>query len=400
MIVDPAMAAARNDLRSFLFDTALPLWSERGVDRQAGGFVERLTPEGAPTADPRRARVVGRQIFAFATAERRGWGGPARDMVRHGLEALERQHLDGQGAIVPLVEAGGRPLSRQFDLYDHAFVLFGLAAAHGVGERPDALAAHADAILAHMQAFRHPVRGFEEAAPRTLPLKANPHMHMFEASLAWRATAGGARWDGLADEVAELCLARFLDPDTGALREFYDGDWVALTDPAGSVVEPGHQFEWAWLLARWGVMRDRPDALAAARRLVDLAETHGVDPPRDLAINELNADLTVRDDRARLWPQTERIKAHTAMAAIASTEAERSAALDRAARAMRGLMRFFAHPVPGAWWEHIDAQGQAILEPCRASSLYHIMCAFDVVEAYAAGEAPEGVSERGGSRFA
>lgn len=386
--MNDSFRAARNDLRSFLFDTALPLWAERGIDRQAGGFVERLTPEGIPTADPRRARVVGRQIFAFSTAERLGWSGPARGIIRHGLEALERQHLDGQGVIVPLVEAGGRPLSRDFGLYDHAFVLFGLAAAHGVGERPDALAAHADAILAHMQAFRHPMRGFEEALPRSLPLKANPHMHMFEASLAWRATAGGAHWDGLADEVAELCLARFLDPETGALKEFYDGDWRALTDHTGSVVEPGHQFEWAWLLIRWGVMRDRPDAVAVARRLVDLAETQGVDPQRDLAINELNADLTVRDDRARLWPQTERIKAHTAMAAIASTEAERSAALDRAARAMGGLMRFFAHPVPGAWWEHIDAQGQPILEPSRASSLYHIMCAFDVVEAYAAGSAP------------
>ena len=387
MMVSQALEAARTDLRSFLFETALPLWADRGVDRKAGGFVERLTPEGEPADDPRRARVVGRQIFSFATAEHRGWTGPARDVVRHGLEALERQHLDEDGAIVPLVEAGGRPLSRQFDLYDHAFVLFGLAAAHGVGERPPALLAHANAIRARMDGFRHPERGFEEALPRTLPLKANPHMHVFEASLAWRATAGGAQWDALADEVAGLCLDRFLAEDTGALREFYDGDWGALSDKAGSVVEPGHQFEWAWLLTRWGTMRGRADALAAARRLVDLAETHGVDPQRDLALNELNADLTVRDDRARLWPQTERIKAHVAMAAIASTDGEREASLDRAARATRGLMRFFAHPVPGAWWEHIDARGEPVAEPSRASSLYHIMCAFDVIEGYAAGSA-------------
>lgn len=377
--------AARAALGSFLFDTSLPFWAERGVDRETGGFVERLTPQGMPTQDPRRARVVGRQIFAFATAERLGWSGPARDILRHGLDALERQHLDGEGGIVPLVEPGGRALNRDFDLYDHAFVLFGLAAAHAVGERPQALSARAGVILARMQGFRHPVRGFEEAVPRTLPLKANPHMHMFEASLAWRSNGGGAAWDGLADELAELCLARFLDPATGALKEYYDGDWAALTDHAGSVVEPGHQFEWAWLLTRWGRLRGRPDALAAARRLVDLAETNGVDALRDLALNELNADLTVRDDRARLWPQTERIKAHVAMATLARTEAERLAALDRVARAVRGLLRFFDHPVPGAWWEHIDAQARPVIEPTRASSLYHIMCAFDVVERHAAG---------------
>ncbi|QTL03039.1 AGE family epimerase/isomerase [Aquabacter sp. L1I39] len=375
--------AARDEFRAFLFESALPLWAGRGVDREAGGFVERLTADGVPTADPRRARVVGRQIFAFATAERRAWPGPARNIVRHGLAALEGQHLDAQGRIVSIVEAGGRALSREFDLYDHAFVLFGLAAAHEVGERPTALSARAETLLSAMQPFRHPERGFEEAIPRSLPLKANPHMHMLEASLAWRQMAVGTPWDALADELAELCLDRFLDPETGALKEFYDGDWKPLTDHAGSVVEPGHQFEWAWLLTRWGTLRARPDALAAARRLLDVAEARGVDPRRDLAINELNADLSVRDDRARLWPQTERIKAHTLMAALAVDDTARKAALDRAARALRGLMRFFVHPVRGAWWEHIDAEGRPMLEPSRASSLYHIMCAFDVVEDYA-----------------
>lgn len=368
-------------LLEWLFDKGLPLWAGVGVDRQAGGFFEKLTPAGQPTDEPRRARVVGRQVFSFAKAERLGWTGHARGLVRHGLDTLQRQHLSGsEGIVVPLVAPGGKVLGTAFDLYDHAFVLFGLAAAHAIGEEPAHLEAQAIALLERMRdGWCHPLAGFEEAQPRQLPLKANPHMHILEASLAWRETGASPAWDALADEIANLCLSHFLDAETGALHEYYDGDWRPLQGHGDAVVEPGHQYEWAWLLIRWGLLRNRPDALTAARRLIDLAETHGVDVARGMAINELNPDLTVRDDRARLWPQTERIKAHVALAAIETVPIRRSQALARAAEACRGLMRFFDHPVAGSWWEHIDAQGQPAHEPARTSSLYHITCAIDVL---------------------
>ena len=374
---------ARDRLQNWLLQSAFPLWAQTGTDPK-GGFFEKLTPEGVASNDPRRARVVGRQIFAFAVADRLGWNGPARDRVEHGLAALSRAHLRPGGVILPLAAADGTTLSRAFDLYDHAFVLFALAAAYGLTDDPDALVRQAQAVRHRMYGgWKHPHAGFEESSPRTLPLKANPHMHLLEASLAWDQVAPEAGWRQMADEIAELCLARFISAQTGAVREYYDGDWQALADPAGSVVEPGHQFEWAWLLIRWGTLRARPDAIAAARRLITLAEAHGVDPARGLAVNELNADLSLRDARARLWPQTERIKAHLALADLSDPPETRLAAQAKAAEAVQGLMCFFDHPVPGAWWEHLDGAGQPIREPARASSLYHITCAMDVLAAHA-----------------
>ncbi len=387
------MIEEQNRLLDWLRTRALPLWSDIGVDRTNGGFIEKLTPSGLPTDDPRRARVVGRQIFSFAVAERLGWQGDARGLVRHGLRALESQHLTSPaGIVVPLVAPGGRVLDTSFDLYDHAFVLFGLAAAAATGEEPERLEVIASGLLARMKAgWAHPTAGFEEAQPRTLPLKANPHMHIFEASLAWAAIGHDPVWNAMADEIAALCLSRFITAENGALREFYDGDWYALDDAVASVVEPGHQFEWAWLLIRWGTARNRPDAIAAARRLIALAEDFGVDDVRGLAINELNADLTVRDNRARLWPQTERIKAYVALAGCETDPAAKTRAQAKITEACRGLLRFFEHPVPGQWWEHIDAGGQPVQEPSRASSLYHITCAIDTLvegtRGYAAGEA-------------
>ena len=42
-----------------------------------------------------------------------------------------------------------------------------------------------------------------------------------------------------------------IDPATGALREFFDAERHSAPRYQGRIVEPGHEFEWAWLLLRW-----------------------------------------------------------------------------------------------------------------------------------------------------
>ena len=368
----------RTELTQWLFDKALPLWGGIGVDRESGGFFEKIGRHGRAIEEPRRTRVIGRQIYAFATAKSLGWSGPADALIGHGLTYFHGHCLGDGGRAIAVSKPGGIVVDDRFDLYDQAFALFGLAAAAPHRDDRLEIAATARRLRQRVEVgWRHPERGFEESRPRTLPLKANPHMHVFEAALAWMEVDGGADpgWRALADEIGALCLDRFLHPPTGAIREFYDGDWNAMSGEAGRIIEPGHQFEWAWLLVRWGAMAARPDAIAAARRLVAIGEDYGVDEERGVAFNELWDDLTVKDYRARLWPQTERIKAWIAMASIGETNAARDAALDRAALAARGLQKYLAADVIGSWNERMLEDGSFLDEPSPASSLYHITCA-------------------------
>ena len=92
-------------------------------------------------------------------------------------------------------------------------------------------------------------------------------------------------------------------------HQFFDAQWSPLPDQKGLIVEPGHQFEWAWLLLRWGEMFRNPRGVSAALRLIDIAQRHGVDATRGVAFNALDEHLIPRDLHAKLWPQTERIKA-------------------------------------------------------------------------------------------
>jgi mannose-1-phosphate guanylyltransferase/mannose-6-phosphate isomerase len=216
--------------------------------------------------------------------------------------------------------------------------------------------------------FRHPAGGFREAGAQ--PFQANANMHLFEAALAWEA-AGGEGWGEIADEIAGLALAKFIDGPGGFLREFFDAGWRPAAGEDGRLVEPGHQFEWAWLLERWGRLRGRADAQAAARRLF-AAGARGVDPGRGVAINALSDDLTVRDAAARLWPQTEHLKAALILG-------EDAAALTAA----NGLALYLQTPVQGLWRDRLRPDGGFEPEPAPASSFYHIVCALQALLARA-----------------
>ncbi|WP_425349516.1 AGE family epimerase/isomerase [Mongoliimonas terrestris] len=372
---------ARDRLMVWLMNEALPIWASFGADEARGGFHERLGLRAEILDDRRRVRVQARQVFTFAVAGRLGWTGPWRRRAEEGLAYFLERCVLPDGTVRMVIEPDGTPFDDSFSLYDQAFALFAFAAAASVvADRALAETAALRLRGALMERYKHPVAGFEEDNPRTLPLKANPHMHLFEACLAWVEAGGDATWGVLADEIADLCLTRFLDPAEGWLKEFFDGDWNPAPGDDGRIVEPGHQYEWAWLLVRWGRLRNRPDAIAAAARLADLGETHGLNRATGAAINVLLDDGRIVDGGARLWPQTERIKGHVALAAVAPDDATRSRHLGLAADAADALMLYFDVATPGLWRDKMKPDGTFVDEPAPASSFYHIICAIEELD--------------------
>jgi mannose/cellobiose epimerase-like protein (N-acyl-D-glucosamine 2-epimerase family) len=356
----------------WLRDLVLPLWWRHGADHEHGGFEELLGLDGLPPPNlPRRARVQGRQSYVYATAGSLGWSGPWREAAPYGLDYLNRCYLRKDGFYRTLVSHDGTMLDDTAMLYDQAFALLAMASVFGaIPDRLDLKASAHHLYGGIVRSRRHSNGGFAESLNR--PYQANPHMHLLEAALAWRDVEPSAVWDALADEIVELCLTRFIDPAGGFLREFFDESWRPIQGPEGHSVEPGHQFEWCWLLERWGRLRADDRARAAARALYS-AGLRGIDRERDVAIDELADDFTVRRATARLWPQTERVKAALIMAETAHGEA-RSRYIDEALRAATTLWRYFDTPIPGLWRDKLLPDGTFVQEPAPASSLYHVIC--------------------------
>ena len=380
---DPLQAATRSTraLKAWLLDHAYTHWWSHGADLERGGFYERLAQDGAGLLEPRRARVNPRQIYCYSRADHLGWSGPARQAVQHGLDYFLRYYRRDDRLFRGVVNSDGSVVSERAVLYDQAFALLALARAYDLFSRDEyrqmARELH-DVLRAQLG---HHIAGFEESQPRILPLISNSHMHLLEASLEWGELDRDPMWARLAEEIVELALTCFLDPTTGFVLEFFDRDWRPALGVDGRVVEPGHQYEWAWLLLRWAVRnkeaRSAARAIDVARKLVTLAEAHGVDRTRGVVVNTMLTDKVVRDAQARLWPQTERIKAACTMAELTRNPVYWAAA-DEAARA---LLKYLTTPVPGLWYDKMTVQGTLVEEPAPASSFYHIVCAIDVMDA-------------------
>ena len=332
----------------WLFDKALPLWFERGVDWQRGGFYDQLDQNAARNAvDFKRLRVLARQIYVFSEAVSLGWE-DGRRAVAHGLEFLLGRARRPDGGYALRFDLDGNVTDDRRDLYDLAFTLLALAQAR-LKDEALALVDYLDRTL------RHSAGGFAEGAPASLPRRHNGHMHLLEALLACVANGWGAPFAEGADRIATLFRDRFFS--AGFLPEEFSETLAPLAGP----LEPGHYDEWCWLLDRWSRLRQQPPS-GEADALYRFARRFGAASPGAPVVDALAPDGRVERADARLWPQAER----------ARTMLGREPAA--ASRAFGVLFSYLdAARIGGLWRERRYADGSWSDEPAPASSLYHIV---------------------------
>lgn len=355
----------------WLCNVAAPLWA-RDYNASAGLFPERMDLSGRPDPSYFRTFVQARHVFSYCAIGALGWSGPWADLVGRTIDTLLSHARRADGFFVHRLDATAAQLDARADLYDQAFVLFALGTAGEALERKDCFDAAESLLDTIEQCWSHPADGFREGEivdPRVR--RQNPHMHLFEAAQALSRGSGRGRFADLTHTIAELAASRFIDPTSGALLEYFDQDLNPAPGIEGRIAEPGHCFEWAWLFERLAT-EGWSQGISVSDRLVDFARQNGIDAVRGVAINEVMTDGTVHDDKARLWPQTERIKA--AVARFKRTADPSEAA--EAVAAAKGLEHYYDVATPGLWRDKLCADGTWLEELAPGSSLYHISCAY------------------------
>lgn len=361
------LSTLREQLVTWLSDAAYPLWSRNGIDPMNGGFVETLGQDGVGLPHPRRARVHPRQIYAFAQAGGFGWQGDVHGILRRGSDYFTAHYLRADGLFRTLAGVDGVALDDRALLYDQAFALLGYAAAATLLDARTEFERRAlDLRAAIASRFRTAHGAFRSDETGTGFLESNPHMHLLEACLAWAEIGRDPGWVQWARNLVDIALQKFIRRGNGALGESFTPDGQPAPGVVGRIVEPGHQFEWAWLLLRSEKRHPGP-LRAAALRLIDIGETSGV--RNQVAINALLDDLSIHDPNARFWPQTERLKA-ALLAAQLTGEARYWAV---AAAAAASLLPYLKTPVPGLWLDVQLPTGELVDAPAPASTFYHLV---------------------------
>jgi mannose/cellobiose epimerase-like protein (N-acyl-D-glucosamine 2-epimerase family) len=363
----------RNRVEAWMFQQALPYWEEHGLDRVLGGYTEALNLDGTNcNASFKRVRVICRQIYVFSHAAVLGWK-PGLALAQHGFDYLvNHAWLGDEGGWARSLTRDGVLLDPTADLYDNAFALFALSWYKRASGDPKAQEWAMRTLSFIDKQMRHPSgQGFMHWRPPTGWRQQNPHMHLLEACLASYQAEPTDHAATMALETAGLFERHFFDMKTGTLAEFFDEDWSRAPTPDGQMIEPGHQFEWAWILVNLNQSLGK-DLSDHVRALVGFGEAHGINPVNGAVYDGVWTDGSIRDSKSRSWPNTERIKAAVALYELDKKDPrpvfEQSAGLL--------LDTYLATKPAGCWIDQFDQNGQPLSDKVPASTLYHVFLAF------------------------
>ncbi|MEQ9316487.1 MAG: sugar phosphate nucleotidyltransferase, partial [Henriciella sp.] len=277
----------RDNATSFL-ETAFDVWSRKAWDDRQGGFVEQLSLKGKPDTEAnRRLRVQARQIFSFSKAAKRGWldKETARSLVERGLEYLIDKGRHPEWGWVHHLSPTGEIANPTRDLYDHAFVILAGAAAWDAFQLADAKAMAFDTLsFLNEQMLDQKNGGWHDALPSPDYKRANPHMHLLEASMDLFEATGEVEAIKLSNSIVKLFERALYRPEYDELVEFFDADWTARGAPGEAEIEPGHHYEWSTLLTLHQRLTGH-DTLSWQRRLIRCADRAGIDAGDQLAYN-------------------------------------------------------------------------------------------------------------------
>ncbi len=364
----------------YLFRELLPLWAEHGWDRLHGGFFERLEADHSPSPlEHRRLTVCGRQLYVFSEAARLRPGTGHEDVAHRIYDYLVRRFWDHRfGGWFFTVALDGSPLDTGKDLYGHAFAMFGLAHYFQSFRRREALEIARETGHLLGRHLRLPAGWFASRAQQDWSiadhtLKQNPHMHLLEAYVALARANDEPAFREEAAALAELFQRHLFDAKAGILGEFFDERGRPHAE-TGNLVEPGHHFEWYWLIYEGSAFWHDARMLPAAERLFAWAERHGVDAEHGGVFDALDRQGHVVKDSKRIWPQCERIKAYTLRARAKLPRAEGDAARARLAALVEFL---FAHYLlaDGGWREVLDRKLEPQTTALPATTPYHLFLA-------------------------
>ncbi len=333
---------------------------------------------------PIRLIVQARQVYAYGLAARRGWHRGAHELVETAYASMVRDFhgRNGLGGWAYTISRDGKVIDSRRDLYSHAFVLLGIASYVQATGKTEALALANDTLAfidGHMHAGS--AGGYLDSVPAIDAIRRqNPHMHMLEALLSLWSASADPRYLARAGEIFGLFTSHFFSSTHGTLGEYFDAALNAATGITGTIVEPGHHYEWIWLL-RWFERESGRAVQPYVDALFAHADGHGYDAA-GLVVDELLNDGSLRTRSHRAWPITEAIKANVTEAALGRAQSERKAA-DLVTLL---LDRFLATEPAGGWIDRLDEKGACATDFMPASTLYHIVCALDELDRFASGK--------------
>jgi len=356
----PELTALFASVQQHFQDVIVPLWQGPGWNTDMALPYEALDAEHQPLPPQRyRAMACARQLYLFSSLI--GQVPEAEVRAAALFRSLQQHFHDAEhGGWFYSIDPQGAPLDQRKDLYTHAFILFACAHYWDKVREPLVESVLNAALEVVAQRFATDDGLYEACLDRdwsslkTGPLQ-NPLMHLAEAFLA---TLSVREDIAVQQRLLALCAGmqkKFVVPQEGVLME----------KPLGAVdnwFEPGHQFEWYFLLESSSLLRDSKLHRSLSRAF-SYTEQLGVVEHNGAvrAMLDLESDpRRPRDSTQRIWAQAEYLRALT-------LRPDSEAAV---LRQLQALQQRCLHA--GGWYECRDEEGEVSRKDMPSTTPYHL----------------------------
>ena len=352
--------------QSFVFDQLLKNWSIYGINKEFNFSYESLAHnwENNPVG---RIRLLTqcRQLYTFSHA----------CQLKHVPEWLALltplfdfivQHYYLEDRWIFSLNDDLSVKDKQSDAYALAFVLLAFSHYYKVTKDDRALSYMKKTHLFLMENMQAESGGFYESYPvdDKQVRRQNPHMHLLEGYLSAFVVTQEQEYKATIESLLSLAFEHFYDKKSQTLKEFFTKDWQQ--DPStGNQVEPGHHFEWVWLLYQANQLIPNTDYTDLAQKLWLTASRHGL-AANGGVYNQIDSDTYKPIDKEkRIWPITEYLKAITVM------PLGKEEKVDRLEKALEFIQQNYLLP-NGCWNEYLNTDNSAKNYPLPGTSSYHI----------------------------
>jgi mannose/cellobiose epimerase-like protein (N-acyl-D-glucosamine 2-epimerase family) len=369
-------------LEAWLFERVCPFWINATV-AETGGFYESLDGDGKTVFGNERSTLnQARLTYVFSHAHFMKPSAPLRKSAAHGFLFLSNTaQITGEASRWHRkISVDGTVLDETHDFYDHAFVIFSMAWHYRAFGNARALVL-ADRAYQFLEShLLDPSYGgfFEEYPVKEglvkLPRRQNPHMHLLEATLAMFESTRLPLWLSRSTALVELFKKYFFDKKSGSLIEYFNSDWSPVEGERGLLREPGHHFEWVWLLHQYFRNTADPRILEYAQCLFNFGTKYGIDregPLSGLVFDTVDSSGIRVADSKLLWPQTEYVKA-----CIAFAEWKNEIFCgDEVYAHIRKIYRFYFREDGSSWQNQLSRSGAPLQRGTPTRILYHLFLA-------------------------
>ncbi len=297
-----------------------PHWVDAAVT-ESGLFHPHLNRKWERTGEHSGTLVSqSRLLFVFSEAYRQTGENRYLDAVRKGGEFLLNHFKDREyGGYFAACAPDGSVLDDRKRSYGHAFVLFGMSYAWEVTGDGRFLDCARDAFNTIHSDFLDGRGGICQIMSRMFEdtdnyRNQNPVMHLTEALLVLARVSGDQLYLDKARYWIDFLFTPMVERGDIAMLEFYDLNWIPLSEEDRPKNEPGvivigHQLEWAFLIS-FAVELGLPESyLDYGSFVLEAGLNIGYDSEYGGLMCKADGKGKVCQDKKGFWEQAETIRA-------------------------------------------------------------------------------------------